>query len=144
MSLPVQREARNAINADLMSHEGSWHVLLNIVTETFSAVVQKMGDSLGVKDFWASNRECSSVWDFNLGVSLELNRVIVPRIVPKGWLRLGFVSSFAVQLSIWNSDYTIAKPGLDSDIKLLARHLRGTEVVAAGGAFHSGDCRAGY
>lgn len=131
-SLPVPREAHSSISADLMSHKGRQRVLSNIDTEKISAVVHNLGGSLGVTDFWASNSDYKDVWDFNLGVAHELNRIIVPGMVSNGWGRLVFVSTLAVRLSKGNPAYTIAKAGLDSYVKLLARHLRGTGVVAAG------------
>lgn len=87
---------------------------------------------LGFNDFWASNAECKGVWDLNIGVAHELNRLIVPAMESRGWGRVIFLSTLAVRLSKGNPPYTIAKAGLERYIKLLARELNGTGVVAAG------------
>ena len=131
-SLPVRNKAHSAISADLMSHEGRQLLQSDADLENISAVVHNMGGSLGVTDFWASNGDYKSVWDFNLGAAHELNRLIVPAMVSRGWGRIIFISTLAVRLSKGNPPYTIAKAGLESYIKLLARHLEGTGVVAAG------------
>lgn len=131
-SLPGKKDAHSAISADLMSQEGRQQLQSETDLANISAVVHNMGGSLGLTDFWASNSEYKNVWDFNLGVAHELNRLIVPPMVSRGWGRIVFISTLAVRLSKGNPPYTVAKAGLESYVKLLARHLDGTGVVATG------------
>lgn len=98
----------------------------------FDCVVHNLGGSLGLSDFWGASAEYQSVWDFNVGIAHELNRIIAPKMIARKSGRLVFVSTLAVRLAKGNPPYVVAKAGLDTYIRLLARELQGTGVVASG------------
>lgn len=131
-SLAVGSRPHIGISADLMSSEGIESVVSTAKLSKMSCVVHNMGGSLGMTDFWSTNLDYKSVWDFNVGIAHELNRFIVPPMVSRGWGRIVFLSTLAVRLSKGNPPYTVAKAGLEGYIKLIARELAGTGVVASG------------
>lgn len=95
-------------------------------------LVHNLGGSLGLTDFWGTTDDYKSVWDFNVGVAHEINRKLVPEMVARSFGRLVFVSTLAVRLAKGNPAYVVAKAGLEAYVRLLARELQGTGVVAAG------------
>jgi 3-oxoacyl-[acyl-carrier protein] reductase len=58
-------------------------------------VVHNLGDTLGIKDPLCSMDDWDRVWRVNIGVSLELNRLIIPSMQERRWGRIVNIASTA-------------------------------------------------
>ncbi len=120
------------VAADLQTPGGRDAVLAATSDALPDCVVHNLGGSGGVTDFWAPIENYESVWELNVGIAHELNRVLAPQMVVRGKGRLIFVSTLAVRLAKGNAPYVVAKAGLDAYVRLIARELKDSGVVAAG------------
>lgn len=72
-------------------------VINNIVNKRggFDIVVHNLGGALGVKDIFSSADEWLDVWKFNVGISIEINNILIPIMVRNGWGRVIHMSSIS-------------------------------------------------
>ena len=56
-------------------------------------VIYNMGGGLGKKEVLSKKQDFLEVWNFNVGVQIEINNRIVPIMIKKGWGRIVSISS---------------------------------------------------
>ena len=85
------------ISADLLRPSEPAKVINNIVNKRggFDIVVHNLGGALGVKDIFSSADEWLDVWKFNVGISIEINNILIPIMVRNGWGRVIHMSSIS-------------------------------------------------
>lgn len=85
------------ISADLLRPGEPAKVINNIVNKSggFDIVVHNLGGALGVKDIFSSADEWLDVWKFNVGISIEINNILIPIMVRNGWGRVIHMSSIS-------------------------------------------------
>lgn len=94
-------------------------------------VVHNLGGSLGVIDALAAAAEYGRVWQLNVGIPVELNRLLVPGMVDRGWGRVVHVSSVSAENFSGYSAYVAAKGSLNAYVKTLGRAMAAKGVIVS-------------
>ena len=102
-------------------------------------VVHNVGGGLAQKDPLGKVEDWTMVWQFNVGIAIEMNALLVPQMKKQGWGRVFHVSSITAELgdpsmeSLGGSlPYAAAKAYLNAYIKGLGRELAKYNVVVTG------------
>lgn len=136
------REGHRAIAIDLMV-EGAVAQLARTISEqvgTPEIVVHNLGGSLGVLQAFASSEEWGKVWQFNVGIAHELNRVFIPPMVAKRWGRIVHISTLSTFTYNGYAAYVSAKCALNGYVKTVNREVSKDNVIVsavAPGAIYS-------
>lgn len=81
-----------------------------------------IGGSYGdIKDWNCPAEDWQKVWQFNLGIAVELNRHFVPHMLEKKWGRVVMTSSDATKCNSGNAPYTSAKFALEGYVKTISK-----------------------
>jgi 3-oxoacyl-[acyl-carrier protein] reductase len=103
-------------------------------------MVHNLGGSHGVFTTFASSDDWKKVWQFNVGVSHELNRIFVPRMVERRWGRIVHLSTLSTTTYNGYAAYVSAKCALDGYVKSVNREVSKDNVIVsavAPGAIYS-------
>jgi 3-oxoacyl-[acyl-carrier protein] reductase len=92
-------------------------------------VVHNLGGSLGVKDPLAPVADWRRVWDVNVGVGVEINRLVIPHMRARGWGRIVHISSSATYTYGGYPAYTAAKSALNSYVTRVSREVANDGVI---------------
>lgn len=102
-------------------------------------VVHNVGGGLALKDPLGNVADWITVWQFNVGIAIEMNAVLIPPMRKQGWGRVVHVSSITAELgdpslkSLGGAlPYAAAKAYLNAYIKGLAREVAKDNVVVTG------------
>lgn len=105
-------------------------------------LVNNLGGSGGVSDPFASAEDWAKVWQFNLGIGINLNRAFIPGMVERRWGRIVHLSTLATYNFKGNAAYASAKCALNAYVKSVSRHVAKDNViisaVAPGAVFIDG------
>ena len=101
-------------------------------------VVHNVGGALGCKDPFGRVEDWERVWRFNAGVAIEMNRVLIPPMLERGWGRVVHMSSINGQegepLSVpfeGAIPYASAKAYLNAYVKALGRECAKDNVIVS-------------
>ena len=136
------RDDHCVIATDLLA-EGAPARLARTVTEEVGApeiVVHTLGGSIGVLQTFASSQEWTKVWQFNVGIAHELNRVFIPSMVTKRWGRIVYLSTLSTSTYNGYAAYVSAKFALNGYVKTVNREVSKDNVIVsavAPGAIYS-------
>jgi len=98
-------------------------------------VIHNVGGALGHKDMLGSRGEWEDVWQFNVGIAIEMNRILIPPMRQKKWGRIVHISSILAELGeplgpfSGALPYVAAKAYLNAYVKGLGRCLASENVV---------------
>lgn len=101
-------------------------------------VIHNMGGGLGKKNPLSIKQDYLDVWNFNVGVQIEINNKIIPMMIQKKWGRIVSISSILGRNGgIPNEpfggsiQYNTAKAYLNSYNKCLSRELAKYNIVVS-------------
>ncbi len=101
--------------------------------------VHNVGGGLAQKNLFAKVEDWNMVWQFNVGIAIEMNAVLIPAMKKQGWGRVIHISSIVGELgepaieSLGGAlPYAAAKAYLNAYIKGLGNALAKDNVVVAG------------
>ena len=97
--------------------------------EAPSVIVHNLGGSLGVRDTFAPASDWERVWRYNLGIVIELNRLLVPAMIERRWGRVVHLSTLSTRTYLGNAAYVSAKAALDAYLKVAGREVAKHNVV---------------
>lgn len=83
----------------------------------------------GIKDRFSTAEQYATVWRFNLGVAIDMNRAFIPRMMEKGWGRVVLTSSDGNRRNIGYAPYTSAKHALEGYVSIVGREIAASGVV---------------
>ena len=128
------------ISLDLLE-ENSVNLLLDFMKDIEfepDIVIYNMGGGLGKKEVLSKKQDFFEVWNFNVGVQIEINNRIVPIMIKKGWGRIVSISSIlgkngGLPLEPFGGSiqYNTAKSYLNSYNKNLSRELAKYNIVVS-------------
>ena len=101
-------------------------------------VIHNVGGALNCKDILAPVGDWEEVWRFNVGIAIEMNRLLIPPMRQRKWGRIVHVSSIVGELGDPQGDfsgalpYITAKAYLNAYVKGLGRGLARDHVVVSG------------
>ena len=101
-------------------------------------IVHNIGGGLGNKDVFTNLKGWIDVWMFNVGISIEINNVIVPKMIKNKWGRIINISSLNSLTGGTTSHgeapapaYTCAKSYLNMYSKILGREVAKDNVIVS-------------
>ena len=105
-------------------------------TESFDAqidiIVNNVGGTLGIDDPFVGYEDFSRVVDLNLGVAVEINRLLIPPMTTRGWGRICHVSSISALENQGPPAYCAAKAALNAYVRSVGRYVASHNVILTG------------
>ncbi|MCX6007150.1 MAG: SDR family oxidoreductase [Chloroflexi bacterium] len=105
-------------------------------TDPFDIVVHNVGGALGCKDPLAPVEDWQRVWAFNVGIAIELNRLLIPPMQKRRWGRVIHISSISAEAGEGRRElyggahpYAAAKAYLNAYVKGLGREMASSNVI---------------
>lgn len=105
---------------------------------SYDIVVHNVGGALGHKDPLGPVEDWHRVWVFNVGIAIEMNRLLIPPMQKKRWGRLIHVSSIAAEQGDLRRGpfggahaYAAAKAYLNAYVKGLGREMASDNIIVA-------------
>jgi 3-oxoacyl-[acyl-carrier protein] reductase len=92
-------------------------------------LVHNLGGSLGVTETLCAAADWARVWNFNVGIAHELNRLFIPDMVAGKWGRILHLSTLSTQTHEGHPAYVSAKCALDGYVRSMSRRLSKDNVV---------------
>jgi 3-oxoacyl-[acyl-carrier protein] reductase len=121
--------------ADLMiagNERKAWEALVSDCGGHFDIVIHNIGGTLDIKDALAPLEDWMKVVQFNVGIAIALNRLVVPPMKDKKWGRIVHVSSISGESLRGSAPYAVAKAFLNAYVKGLGRALAQDGIVVSG------------
>ena len=97
----------------------------------YDIVIHNIGGTLQVKDPLSPMVQWRNVWQFNVGIAIEMNELLIPPMREKKWGRVVHISSISAENLRGSGPYGAAKAYLSAYTKVLARGIAQTGVVVS-------------
>src|SRR5882672_1576157 len=94
-------------------------------------MVHNLGGSSGVFTTFASSEDWKKVWQFNVGISHELNRIFIPAMVQRRWGRVVHLSTLSTTTYNGYAAYVSAKCALDGYVRTVNREVSKDNVIVS-------------
>jgi 3-oxoacyl-[acyl-carrier protein] reductase len=131
----------NAFAIDLMADGGIAQLAGKIdKLGNLDIIVHNLGGSNGVFTTFAPSEDWRKVWQFNVGVGHELNRIFIPKMVERRWGRVVHLSTLSTTTYNGYAAYVASKTALDGYVKTVNREVSKDNVIVsavAPGAIYS-------
>jgi len=139
--LPGGAQKHHAIALDLTTEDGP-SVLAAKINDIgpLDIIVHNLGGSHGVFKTFASAADWMKVWHFNVGIGHELNRLLIPAMIDRGWGRIVHLSTLSTYTFNGYAPYVSAKCALDGYVHTVNREVSKHNVIVsavAPGAIYS-------
>ena len=122
-----------AISKDLQEPGSSTEAAQQVLADgPIHIAVHNVGGTLGVRSSLASLDDWLSVFKFNVGIAIEMNRVLVPPMQKTGWGRVVHISSISGKNLRGSAPYGVTKAALDAYVKVLGREVAADGVIVSG------------
>ncbi len=95
----------------------------------FDVVVHNVGGSLISRDHLAGAKDWNYALKFNAVAAIDMNSVLIPPMVERGWGRVIHISSISAMMLRGNPLYASAKAFLNAYVTTVGRQLAPTGVV---------------
>jgi 3-oxoacyl-[acyl-carrier protein] reductase len=123
-------EKHSAFALDLMTEQGIAELGEAIPKlGNLDIIVQNLGGSAGVFQPFASAEDWKKVWQFNVGIGHEINRLFIPSMIERRWGRIVHISTLAAMMQVGNPAYVSAKCALNGYIKTVSREIAKHNVI---------------
>ncbi|MBM4134966.1 MAG: SDR family oxidoreductase [Nitrospira sp.] len=115
---------------DLLA-EDAVQVLVQAVNKLgdLDIIVHNLGGSHGVFQALAPAEDWKKVWQFNLGIAHEINRVFLPTMVKRRWGRVVHISTLSTVTYNGYAAYVSAKCALNGYVKSVNREVSKDNVI---------------
>lgn len=119
--------------ADLMVDSVPRDLARRLIDENrvYDIVVHCVGGSLGVDDPLAPMTGWRYMWQFNAGIAIEMNELLIPPMMHQGWGRVIHISSASAESLRGRPPYASAKAYLNAYAKTLGRAIAKSGVVVS-------------
>ncbi len=81
---------------------------------------------------FAASEDWKKVWQFNVGIGHELNRLLLPSMIERRWGRIVHLSTLSTTTYHGSAAYVSAKCALESYVKSLSREISRHNVIVSG------------
>jgi len=134
------REGHDFLDLDLRGRNTPNKAVNKLLSkhESIDIVVHNVGGGLGVKNPLAEAKDWYEVWKFNVGIAIEMNRVLIPPMKKKRWGRIIHISSISAvtggtMIKPYGGApaYSCAKAYLNMYTKVIGRELAKDNVIVS-------------
>lgn len=127
---------------DLMETSAPTHASLEILRQhgSIDIVIHNLGGTLNVKDPLSPVDDWNRVWALNVGIAIEMNSVLIPRMIEQSWGRVIHISSISAESLRGSTPYAASKAYVNAYTKGIGRSLAQKGIVVSAimpGAFIS-------
>jgi 3-oxoacyl-[acyl-carrier protein] reductase len=134
-------DKHTAVALDLMA-DGGIQQLAERINQlgNLDLMVHNLGGSASVFQALAPAEDWKKVWQFNVGIAHELNRLFIPPMVQRRWGRIVHLSTLSTVTYNGYAAYVSAKCALDGYVKTVSREVSKDNVIVsavAPGAIYS-------
>ena len=128
----------NYLAIDLLTPGAPTRVVSELakIDDSFDIVVHNVGGALGYKDPLGQVEDWQQVWVFNVGIAIEMNRLLIPPMQNQRWGRVIHISSISAEVGEPSRHlyggahpYAAAKAYLNAYVKGLGRELAADNVI---------------
>jgi 3-oxoacyl-[acyl-carrier protein] reductase len=125
---------------DLLKDESVQRLYDRLIADNFipDIMIHNLGGAIGMKDPMGNRQSFMDVWNFNVGIQIELNSLLIPHMKENKWGRIVSISSVlslngGMPLSPYGGSiqYNAAKAYLNSYNKSLSRELAEDNIVVS-------------
>ena len=95
----------------------------------FDIIVHNVGGSLVSRNALGTLDEWEYAWNFNAGIAIALNNILIPPMIEKKWGRVIHISSISAQMLRGNPLYASAKAFLNAYVTTVGRTIASSGVV---------------
>lgn len=95
----------------------------------FEIVVHNVGGSLVSRNALGTMEEWQYAWKFNAGVAIDMNNILIPPMIDRGWGRVIHISSISAVMLRGNPLYASAKAFLNAYVTTVGRTIASSGVV---------------
>lgn len=140
-SLAGGADRHYAVTLDLAAEDGPATLVEKL--KDYGAVdiiVHNLGGSHGVFKTFATAADWAKVWQFNVGIGHDLNRLLMPGMIERGWGRVVHLSTLSTITHNGYAPYVSAKCALDGYVHSVNREVSKHNVIVsavAPGAIYS-------
>lgn len=92
-------------------------------------IIHNLGGTMGIRENFSSIVDFNKVWRFNFGISVEINRLFVPKMIENGWGRVIHISSSSAVMADASLPYSSAKAALNNYVKGLGQRIADKGVL---------------
>lgn len=119
------------INQDLQESDGPRSLVDKITRQCGEPdiVVHNLGGSMSITDPSAPRQKWADVWNYNLGISIDLNTLLIPSMVAANWGRILHISTLSTQTATGHPAYVSAKCALEGYVKSLSKTVSANNVL---------------
>lgn len=134
-------EKHHVVALDLMA-EGNIQKLADTINKlgNLDIIVHNLGGSAMVFQSMSPAEDWKKVWQFNVGICHELNRIFIPPMVQRKWGRIVHLSTLSTTTYNGYAAYVSSKCALDGYVKTVSREVSQHNVIisaVAPGAIYS-------
>jgi 3-oxoacyl-[acyl-carrier protein] reductase len=107
---------------------------------TFDIVVHNVGGTLNQKNPLTPLDQWNKVWQYNAGIAIEINNLVIPPMLEKGWGRIIHISSISAESLRGSTPYAASKAFLNAYVKGVGRSFAPKGIILSAimpGAFLS-------
>jgi len=123
-------DRHHLVAVDLMTDAGIQELAGKITKlGDLDIMVHNLGGSAGVQQMFAPAADWYKVWQFNVGIGHELNRLFIPAMVERRWGRIVHISTLAATTHQGYTAYVSAKCALNGYIKSVSREIAKHNVI---------------
>ena len=121
-----------AISEDLMMPGGAERAAkMALAGGDIGIVVHCAGGTFDVRSALSTVDDWNRVWQYNVGIAIEMNRLLIPPMQKRGWGRVVHISSQAAVGLRGAAAYGPSKRALDGYVKVLGREVAPDGVVVS-------------
>jgi len=95
----------------------------------FDIVVHNIGHHLGIREPLAPVKEWQLVWKLNVGISIEMNEILIPPMIEQKWGRVIHLSSISARILRGSPQYCTSKAYLNAYVTTVGRYLADKGIV---------------
>ena len=117
---------------DLMDKAARSHFLQTLSSQHFDICVQNLGGTANVREALCPFDDLVKVFDLNVGVAMDINRILIPKMQKQKWGRIVHISSNSAIKLVGSAPYGIAKATLNAYIQKVGPQFATDNVLISG------------
>ncbi len=86
-------------------------------------IVHNLGGSLNIKNSLAKKEDWVKVWNYNLGIAIEINNYFLPKMKKLKWGRIVHISTLATTTNEGYIPYIVSKNAVEGYVKSLSKEI---------------------
>lgn len=102
-----------------------------IKKEPYDIVIHNVGGTLNVKDILSPIENWQKVWQYNVGIAIEMNRYLIPPMQKQKWGRIIHISSISAKNLRGSGPYGAAKSFLNAYTQVVGKGVAKDGIVVS-------------